>query len=38
MIRLLRTRLAQGFRTIAFPDGPPPDLPARFRGHPVFAT
>ena len=38
MIRLLRARLRQGHRTIAFPDGPPPELPERFRGHPVFAA
>jgi Ni,Fe-hydrogenase III small subunit/NAD-dependent dihydropyrimidine dehydrogenase PreA subunit len=36
MLKLLRTRLQQGHRTIAYPDGPPPDLPARFRGHPVL--
>jgi Ni,Fe-hydrogenase III small subunit/NAD-dependent dihydropyrimidine dehydrogenase PreA subunit len=34
MIKLLRSRLFQGHRTIRFPDGPPPKLPERFRGHP----
>lgn len=38
MIKQLRARIQQGHRTIAYPDGPPPDLPARFRGHPVFAA
>ncbi len=37
MIKLLRARLQQGQRTIAYPDGPPPDLPDRFRGHPRFS-
>ena len=37
MIGLLRARLRQGHRTIAFPDGVAPALPARFRGHPVLA-
>jgi Ni,Fe-hydrogenase III small subunit/NAD-dependent dihydropyrimidine dehydrogenase PreA subunit len=36
MFDLLRTRARQGRRTIAFPDGEPPDLPDRFRGHPVL--
>ena len=36
MFDLLRTRIRQGRRTIAFPDGEPPALPARFRGHPVL--
>jgi Ni,Fe-hydrogenase III small subunit/ferredoxin len=36
MINLLRTRLQQGHRTLAYPAGPPPELPARFRGHPLF--
>ena len=38
MIKLLRARLRQGRRTIAYPDGPPPELPARFRGHPVLTA
>jgi Ni,Fe-hydrogenase III small subunit/NAD-dependent dihydropyrimidine dehydrogenase PreA subunit len=38
MIKLLRARLHQRHRTIPFPDGPAPELPERFRGHPVFAA
>jgi Ni,Fe-hydrogenase III small subunit/NAD-dependent dihydropyrimidine dehydrogenase PreA subunit len=34
VIRLLRARVLQGHRTTLFPDGPPPELPARFRGRP----
>jgi Ni,Fe-hydrogenase III small subunit/NAD-dependent dihydropyrimidine dehydrogenase PreA subunit len=34
MIKQLRARLHQGHRTIK--EGPPPELPARFRGHPVL--
>ena len=34
MIKILRARWQQGHRTIAFPDGPPPPLPERFRGAP----
>ncbi|HPA96628.1 MAG: 4Fe-4S binding protein [Acidobacteria bacterium] len=37
MIRLLRARLHQGHRTFAYPDGPPPPLPDRFRGRPLLA-
>ena len=36
MFDLLRARIRQGHRTIAYPDGPPPALAARFRGHPVI--
>lgn len=36
MIRTIRERLRQGRRTIAFPYGPPPELPDRFRGLPVL--
>lgn len=36
MIHLLRARLHQKHRTLAWPDGPPPSLAARFRGHPVL--
>lgn len=35
MLRFLRTRLAQGTRTAAFPDGAPA-FPERFRGRPVL--
>jgi Ni,Fe-hydrogenase III small subunit/ferredoxin len=34
MLRTLRARLHQGRRTMAYPDGPPPPLPERFRGRP----
>jgi Ni,Fe-hydrogenase III small subunit/ferredoxin len=36
MFDLLRARLRQKHRTISYPDGPPPSLPDRFRGHPVI--
>ena len=36
MFDLLRTRARQGHRTIRFPHGEPPALPARFRGHPII--
>jgi Ni,Fe-hydrogenase III small subunit/ferredoxin len=36
MFDLLRTRIRQGYRTISFPDGEPPVLPGRFRGHPII--
>jgi Ni,Fe-hydrogenase III small subunit/NAD-dependent dihydropyrimidine dehydrogenase PreA subunit len=36
MIDLFRARLRQGHRTIAYPDGPPPELPERFRGRPIL--
>lgn len=36
MIRLLRARVLQGHRTMPYPDGPSPELPARFRGRPVL--
>lgn len=38
MIQLLRARLRQRHRTVAFPDSPAPELPERFRGHPVIAA
>jgi Ni,Fe-hydrogenase III small subunit/formate hydrogenlyase subunit 6/NADH:ubiquinone oxidoreductase subunit I len=34
MIKALLSRLHQGHRTMAFPDGPPPPMPDRFRGRP----
>jgi len=34
MLRIIRERLRQRFRTISFPRGAPPALPARFRGLP----
>jgi Ni,Fe-hydrogenase III small subunit/formate hydrogenlyase subunit 6/NADH:ubiquinone oxidoreductase subunit I len=36
MLRTLLTRLQQGHRTMAYPAGPPPALPARFRGRPLL--
>jgi Ni,Fe-hydrogenase III small subunit/Pyruvate/2-oxoacid:ferredoxin oxidoreductase delta subunit len=36
MIDVIRARLQQGHRTMAWPDGPPPPLPERFRGRPTF--
>lgn len=33
---ILRTRWKQGYRTMAYPDGPLPTLPARFVGRPVI--
>lgn len=35
MLRIIKTRLNQKYRTMAYPDGPPPDLPPRFAGRPV---
>ena len=35
MLDLIRTRLRQGLRTLAFPKGRVPELPERFRGRPV---
>jgi Ni,Fe-hydrogenase III small subunit/Pyruvate/2-oxoacid:ferredoxin oxidoreductase delta subunit len=34
MIDVIRARLRQGHRTLAYPDGPPPPLSERFRGRP----
>jgi Ni,Fe-hydrogenase III small subunit/ferredoxin len=36
MISIIRERLRQGHRTIAYPAGDPPSLPDRFRGLPVL--
>lgn len=36
MWNILRERLKQKHRTMAFPDGPPPLMPDRFRGLPVL--
>ncbi len=35
MIDILRARLHQGHRTLAFPAGEPPELPEHFRGRPL---
>jgi Ni,Fe-hydrogenase III small subunit/Pyruvate/2-oxoacid:ferredoxin oxidoreductase delta subunit len=34
MLKVFRARSHQGYRTIRYPDGPPPDLPKRFAGRP----
>src|SRR6266498_3827756 len=36
MLKALITRARQGHRTIAYPDGPTPAMPAHFRGAPVI--
>jgi Ni,Fe-hydrogenase III small subunit/ferredoxin len=38
MIDILRARIHQKYRTIRFPDGPPPELPDRLRGRLLFDT
>lgn len=38
MIKALRARMRQGHRTVAFPNGPAPTLPERFRGHPILTA
>lgn len=38
MFDVLKTRLQQKYRTMSYPDGPPPELPARFAGRPVLAA
>jgi Ni,Fe-hydrogenase III small subunit/ferredoxin len=38
MFDILRARIHQKHRTIRFPDAPPPPVPLRFRGRPVFDT
>ena len=38
MLDLIRARLRQGCRTIAYPNAPPPPLPERFRGRPLIAA
>ena len=38
MLNLIRARLHQKHRTIRYPEGPPPALPERFRGLPVFGS
>jgi Ni,Fe-hydrogenase III small subunit/ferredoxin len=38
MIGILRARLQQGYRTMKYPLGPPPEMPARFAGRPVVNT
>lgn len=36
MIGIIKTRIRQGYRTMAYPDGPPPELPERFAGRPAI--
>src|SRR3990172_1772657 len=36
MLKILLARARQGHRTMRFPDGPPPAMPAHFRGVPVI--
>ncbi len=36
MLKILRERRRQGYRTMAWPDGDPPQLPDRYRGLPVI--
>ncbi|HTL52699.1 MAG TPA: 4Fe-4S dicluster domain-containing protein [Planctomycetota bacterium] len=38
MIKITLARLLQGHRTMAYPGGPPPPMPDRFRGRPVLDT
>jgi Ni,Fe-hydrogenase III small subunit/formate hydrogenlyase subunit 6/NADH:ubiquinone oxidoreductase subunit I len=38
MFSVLKTRIRQQYRTMAYPDGPAPPLPARFAGRPVLAA
>lgn len=37
MLKIIKTRFLQGCRTLAFPKGKPPVLPARYRGRPIVA-
>ena len=36
MLSIILSRMKQGHRTMEYPDGPPPEMPDRFRGRPVF--
>lgn len=36
MLNVILARLQQGHRTLRYPDGPPPDMPDRFRGLPSW--
>lgn len=38
MLEILRARWQQGHRTMRWPDGPAPELPARFAGRPALDT
>ncbi|MEW5736697.1 MAG: 4Fe-4S dicluster domain-containing protein [Thermodesulfobacteriota bacterium] len=37
MLRVIRARIEQKYRTMRFPSGPAPELPDRFAGRPVIA-
>ncbi|MBF0485114.1 MAG: NADH-quinone oxidoreductase subunit NuoB [Candidatus Omnitrophica bacterium] len=37
MLKIIQTRFKQGCRTLAFPKGKRPALPARYRGRPIIA-
>jgi Ni,Fe-hydrogenase III small subunit/formate hydrogenlyase subunit 6/NADH:ubiquinone oxidoreductase subunit I len=37
MLQIIKTRIQQKYRTMSYPDGPPPELPARFVGRPVVS-
>ncbi|NLS95308.1 MAG: 4Fe-4S dicluster domain-containing protein [Planctomycetaceae bacterium] len=36
MLKAIKARLQQGYRTTSYPDGPPPELPRHFAGLPVI--
>jgi Ni,Fe-hydrogenase III small subunit/ferredoxin len=36
MYKVIRARLQQGHRTMKYPDGPPPEMPDRYRGRPAI--
>lgn len=36
MLKVILARLQQGHRTLRYPDGPPPEMPDRFRGRPLI--
>jgi Ni,Fe-hydrogenase III small subunit/Pyruvate/2-oxoacid:ferredoxin oxidoreductase delta subunit len=38
MLKVIQARWQQGYRTIRYPDGPAPELPARFAGRPQIAS
>lgn len=38
MLKTLLARLRQGHRTMRYPDGPPPQMPDRFRGRPAITA
>lgn len=38
MYHILRERFRQGYRTMAFPDGPPPPMPDRYVGRPSISS